>query len=133
MAMDRRERAKLCRRQSAEIATDLAATYDEPSAMTIATFALAMLARHYYRDGPAFAYFIDNELPKMLHGSPVETAAIFEVPPAANRLRDAEATIEWIATALPVLRTMCEVAGLKCGAAKAQEMIDHLRERHGRV
>jgi hypothetical protein len=47
----------------------------------------------------------------------------------AERLHEAENTIAWIATALPVLKTMCSVAGLTAGAAKAQEMIDYLEAR----
>lgn len=39
---------------------------------------------------------------------------------------DAAETIEWIATSLPVLRTMCRVAGLAGGEAKAKEMIESL-------
>jgi hypothetical protein len=44
-------------------------------------------------------------------------------------VRETEETIAWIATALPVLRTMCKVAGLARAAAKAQEMIDYLKQR----
>lgn len=44
-------------------------------------------------------------------------------------IKDMRATIDWIATALPVLETMCKVAGLKMGAAKAREMIEYLESR----
>lgn len=44
-------------------------------------------------------------------------------------IKDMQATIDWIATALPVLETMCKVAKLDMGAAKAREMIDYLESR----
>lgn len=40
-----------------------------------------------------------------------------------ERLERAEALIAYIRPALPVLRTMCVVAGLDAGAAKADEML----------
>lgn len=44
-------------------------------------------------------------------------------------IRDLQDTVDWIATALPVLETMCAVAGLKTGEAKAREMQDYLASR----
>lgn len=41
-----------------------------------------------------------------------------------------QATLRWIATALPVLETMCRVAGLTAGQEKAREMSNYLRRRH---
>ena len=39
-------------------------------------------------------------------------------------------TLRWVALALPVLETMCRVAGLRGGQAKAREMIEYLHRRH---
>jgi hypothetical protein len=69
--------ARLVRERSQEIARDLHASYDAPMAMAVATYTLAMLARRFYRDGPAFERFVEDVLPQMLHDSPVETEALF--------------------------------------------------------
>jgi len=44
-------------------------------------------------------------------------------------IKDMRETIDWIATALPVLETMCKAADLDMGAAKAREMIDYVATR----
>ncbi len=44
-------------------------------------------------------------------------------------IRDLQETIDWLATALPVLETMCKVAGLQAGEAKAREMQNYLASR----
>lgn len=44
-------------------------------------------------------------------------------------IRDLQETIDWLATALPVLETMCKVSGLQAGEAKAREMQNYLANR----